>query len=357
MSAIRRSDVLGTLRACGLGLAILAGPAASLAPAVPSDATPVIASWQPPGAEEVRKEVFAWLEGRKAGGPIRAKAEEIWSARPLAALGPDLLERVVRTLALADDNARSLVEFCSRPKRDVTLPARPWLADPKGPPLLTANLRLWYGRWLVHESLLDEALQQLEGLRPEDVVDPASLLFYQAVIHHRLVNHDAGIEAVERLLERPDPGPRRYQAVARLMEADLRALKEDSLDHIARRMGDIERRLDLGHAGPKVRGIQDGVIKSLDKLIEELEAQQQQQQAASAANRTQSNRPAKDSTPMGGKGRGEVTQRNVGDRSGWGDLPPRQREEALQQIGRDFPAHYRDVIEQYFRKLATEDGP
>jgi hypothetical protein len=26
----------------------------------------------------------------------------------------------------------------------------------------------------------------------------------------------------------------------------------------------------------------------------------------------------------------------------------------LQQIGRQFPSHYRDVIEQYFRKLASE---
>jgi hypothetical protein len=26
----------------------------------------------------------------------------------------------------------------------------------------------------------------------------------------------------------------------------------------------------------------------------------------------------------------------------------------LQQIGREFPSHYRDVIEQYFRRLASE---
>ena len=31
------------------------------------------------------------------------------------------------------------------------------------------------------------------------------------------------------------------------------------------------------------------------------------------------------------------------------------RQEALQQIGQEFPAHYRDMIEQYFRKLATEN--
>jgi hypothetical protein len=60
--------------------------------------------------------------------------------------------------------------------------------------------------------------------------------------------------------------------------------------------------------------------------------------------------------PLGGKGQGDVAKKPVGNESGWGDLPPRQRQEALQQIGKDFPAHYRDVIEQYFRKLASESG-
>jgi len=59
---------------------------------------------------------------------------------------------------------------------------------------------------------------------------------------------------------------------------------------------------------------------------------------------------------MGGRGPGEVTKKNIGSKSGWGDLPPKQRQEALQQIGKDFPAHYRDVIEQYFRKLASEEA-
>ena len=49
---------------------------------------------------------------------------------------------------------------------------------------------------------------------------------------------------------------------------------------------------------------------------------------------------------------GKVEQRDIGNKSGWGDLPPKEREQALQQIGREFPAHYREVIEQYFRALA-----
>lgn len=60
-----------------------------------------------------------------------------------------------------------------------------------------------------------------------------------------------------------------------------------------------------------------------------------------------------DSMPAGGKGPGEVTKRDVGDGEGWGNLPPHQREEALQQIGREFPTHYREAIEQYFKRLAA----
>ena len=60
-----------------------------------------------------------------------------------------------------------------------------------------------------------------------------------------------------------------------------------------------------------------------------------------------------DSRLADGKGPGEVTRRDLGDTDGWGNLPPHQRDEALQQIGREFPAHYREAIEQYFKRLAA----
>ena len=136
------------------------------------------------------------------------------------------------------------------------------------------------------------------------------------------------------------------------MQADLKDLQDDTLDHIARRMGDIRRRLDLGRAGSKVRNEEEGVIKSLDKLIKKLEDQQQQQ--ADSGSNLQPSEPAPQSRIMGGKGPGLVTKKNVGSESGWGNLPPKERERAMQEIGRDFPSHYRDAIEQYFRRLAAE---
>ena len=334
-----------TFAFCTLHFAFCTSPDAPLPP-----------SWQAPKPDEVKKAVFAWLDGRKPDAAVRAKADALWAAQPPQPSGVDLLKRVVETFALADENARKLLALTSTSRDPKKPPPPPWRADPDAAAIAADNLRLWYGRWLVQVSLYDEALEQLAGLQPDRVVDPATLLFCQAVVNHRLLNQQPGLEAVDRLLAGADQGPKRYAAVARLMEGELKDLREDSLDHIARRMQDIERRLDLGRAGPKVRSVEDGVVKSLDKLIEELERQRQQQQQSGGAggNNIQSARPASDSFPMGGKGRGDVSKRDVGNKTGWGNLPPRQREEAMQQIGRQFPSHYRDVIEQYFRKLATE---
>jgi hypothetical protein len=190
-------------------------------------------------------------------------------------------------------------------------------------------------------------------------VDPAALLFHRAACQHWLLEADVAVESLDRLLERSSEIPVRYERVARLLRADIASLEDESLDHIARRMRDITRRLDLGRAGPKTLAVQDGVIDSLDKMIKQIEQQQQQQSQSSSGagggggGRSGNGTPMEESRIAGGKGAGEVTKRDIGDSDGWGKLPPHKREEALQQIGREFPAHYREAIEQYFKRLAS----
>jgi hypothetical protein len=312
------------------------------------------ADWHLPKTDEVRATVFAWLDDVNADEAVLAKAEALWPAETKDLTAGELLDLVTRVFALADDRTRQLVETCAGPPLNTVPPSYLWLKAPETADVLGNNLRLLYGRWLARERFYDEAREYLGGLQPGDVVDPASLLFYQSVVSHRLLDQESGLKTIELLLDGAENSPRRYESVARLMQSDLEDLKEDTLDHISRRMEDIERRLDLGRAGPRVREIEQGVIDSLDKLIKEVEEQQQQQEGA-AANNVQSSAPAQDSRIMGGRGPGDVVKRNIGAESGWGNLPPKQRERALQQIGREFPAHYRDVVEQYFRKLAGEE--
>jgi hypothetical protein len=306
--------------------------------------------------EHVRQQLTAWLETLPVDDAARAQALSPWMGAAPTTVATELLKRLADSLAVVDPKIRELVELCSQPKQSVAVPEFAWLAHDERPAFVRNNLRLLLGRWLAQEQMYDEALTLIAELTPEQVIDPATLLFYQSVCHHRLLNAEPGLKAIRRLLDDVEDQPERYVAVATLMHEDLRGLKEDSLDHISRRMDDIRRRLDLGRAGPKVRKVEDDVIASLDKLIEELEKQQQQQQAASSGGgQSQSSTPAQESRLLGGRGRGDVDRKNIGSKSGWGDLPPKQRDEALQQIGKDFPSHYREVIEQYFRKLAGEE--
>jgi hypothetical protein len=59
---------------------------------------------------------------------------------------------------------------------------------------------------------------------------------------------------------------------------------------------------------------------------------------------------------IGGKsGPGNVDQKKLeGLAKQWGKLPEKKRAEAMQELTRDMPPKYREVIETYFRKLASE---
>jgi hypothetical protein len=313
-------------------------------------------TWNAPAASAVQQQLNDWLDGRSADAAAREQVKSFWpdAAEPIEP--EEQLDRVVASFAVVDERAANLIKLCSAPKQAPHLPDLAWLAEEGTPAFERNNLRLYLARWLVRNRLFDEGLAQLESLEPDQVVDPAGLLFYQAVVYQRMLKKQPGLASLGRLLEKPNDIPKRYASLAKLLQADLEQLEDDSLDHIARRMDDVERRLDLGRAGPKTREVEDGVIKSLDKLIKELEDQAAAAAAAAAAQGTiRSASPAQDSRPMGGKGPGQVAKKDIGDQSGWGNLPPKQRQEALQQIGKDFPAHYRDMIEQYFRKLASEE--
>lgn len=310
------------------------------------------ASWKQPTRDAVKAELDKWLTVVRLDDAVKTQIAALWP-QALSAGGEELLDRLAATAALADASARALVALCHTDQPPLPLPAFSVLDEQSMPPLVRNSLRLYYGRWLAQRALYDDALVQIDALTPGDVADPASLLFYQGVVHHRLLNKDKCLPALNKLLENKGQIPRRFEILAVLMEADLGPLKPDSLDEVSRLMDDVERRLGFGHAGRKVRQQEDDVIAKLDKMIEETEKQQQQMSAA-RQDSTQPSNPAQDSAPLGGRGPGNVDQKAIGKTAGWGNLPPKQREEALQQMGKDLPAHFRELIEEYFRKLARD---
>lgn len=331
---------------------VIATPAVGDAVSLDAFAEP---SWSAPPAEDVSARLEDWLTAQPIDEAVRWRALRRWEDSVVDYRDETArLDALAQALAAGDPNVDELVSHCCS-SACPRLPCKfAWLQDSRFPPLVRDNMRLYTARWLVQAGLYDEALACLDGVSVEDVVAPATLLFYQAVAHHQLVHADEAESLALQLLERSDELPRRYRQLAELMRQDLEGLEEDSLDHVARRMADVRRRLGKGHAGSRVQLVEQGIIESLDKLIEDLEKQQQQMQQQRIPSGRPSGRPMEDSLPAELKAPGKVDPRDLGGPADWGNLPPKEREEALQEISREFPSHYRDVIEQYFRELANE---
>lgn len=313
------------------------------------------ASWEAPTYQVVREQMLSWLADADLKNAAEASVRKLWPAHPPETLdATQVLDLATASFAASSDAAAELVATCNSAYQGPAVADPEWLADADVPPLVRRNLRLYYARWLAQYGLYDEVLHQIGDLRPDEVIDPASLLFYQMVAYHQLVRPDDARSAMVQLMEHDEALPRRFQQVAQLVERDLSGLEDESLDHIARRMHDIRRRLAYGRAGTQVQEIEQGVLDSLDKKIKDLEQQQQQAAAAASGGAPRPSQGMDDSKPAELKAPMQVDRRDIGNKSGWGDLPPKEREQALQQIGREFPAHYRELVEQYFRELANE---
>lgn len=230
------------------------------------------------------------------------------------------------------------------------------------PKSMRMSVRTWLGRELMRARLYDEALPVIAEVDPSESIDPASALFYRGACYHALLMKDEALSDLRTLLENEDDCPVRYARTAKMMVADIKPLKEDSLDEISRLMTDVTRRLDLGRTNEDVTDQEQKIIDKLSKMIDKLQKQQQQQQQQqqqSGGSQQDSNDPSQgspmdDSRIAGANGNGDVDRKNIKQRDGWGNLPPAERQQALQEISRDLPTHYREAIEAYFRKLATD---
>ena len=148
--------------------------------------------------------------------------------------------------------------------------------------------------------------------------------------------------------------------LAELMKVDLEKLEEKSLDEVSRQMEDVRRRLALGHAGQRVQRVEEKIIASLDELIKKAEQQQGGGGGGGGKQTPQSGKPqGADQSYLGeGKeGEGEVDPKNAGHKDGWGNLPEKAQAAAKNMLDQKYPAHYRQAIEQYLKKIAEREAP
>ena len=307
----------------------------------------------PMSAIQVRTKVLDWAAAQDLGND-RVKIEELGK---LWAIGDDpvpadqLLDRAILSFAMVNADAKKLIEACQFGR--LTAPELDALSSAELDPFFANNVRMFAAKFMAQAKMYDDALDTIATIDAQHVIDSPSLFFFQAVCEHGMLLKTDGLKTLNTLLKNTSEVPVRYQTVAELMQRDLEALKERSLGEVARMMSDAERRLGLGEGGVKVQKVEEEIIARMDEIIKKME--QQQGGGGGGGNPSNSNSPsgpADDSRVKGATGAGEVDNKDIGNKSGWGALPEKDHAKAKNVIDRDLPPHYRAGIEAYLKKSA-----
>ncbi|MFN0055742.1 MAG: hypothetical protein ACKV0T_26665 [Planctomycetales bacterium] len=314
-------------------------------------ALPLVA---PPAPDSVRTRTLEWVAPRAAGNPERLEAiGKLWGLEDSVPSPEELFQRTIRSFCLADPPTEAFVAECGLQRPPLLAPAGTLLTAEDAAPFYTANLGLFYGRYLAQRQMYEEALAVLEPIPLAEVVDPASLLFFRAVCQHYLLHKAEGLVTIEQLLHATEGVPVRYTALAALMQHDLEALADNSLDEIARKMADVERRLHLGRAGEKVQKKEEEIITTLDEIIKKIEDQQGGGGGGAGGQSNRSDSPNNDSVIKGSTAPGNVDPKKFDKTGSWGDMPDKMRARAKNDIARQFGAHYGAAIDEYTKKAAS----
>ena len=221
-------------------------------------------------AETAKSKLAAWLkEVGKSDAATLQKLDAIWKDSQRSAL-----DRMADSLALGDPLAAKLIAEARNLDAPAPIVLPSVFKNEKTSAFYRANLGLVYARALTTRRVYEEALDTLKLFGAEQVVDPAAYLFHRAVCEHALQQKPEASKTISRLLEEGAAiSPDRYKIVATLMLLDMHTWKDKDLGDIARKMDNIERRLEIARGGPETRRQQREVLNRLDELIKQLENQ------------------------------------------------------------------------------------
>jgi len=222
-------------------------------------------SLRAPSADKARSQAQDWL--KSTGKMDEAAFNKIWEGEG------SLLDKVAETLCLGEPEAAKVLAEARDHDKAAPKEVPAIIRDTKVNGYLRANLAVAYAKSLSNRRVYEEALDALKAVKVENTVDPASYFFHKAVSEYSQLQKDEASRSIVRLLDDVDDAPERYRMVAALMYFDMQSWKENDLGWIARKMSNIERRLELARGGAKTQKEQKEVVARLDEIIKELENQ------------------------------------------------------------------------------------
>jgi tetratricopeptide (TPR) repeat protein len=310
-----------------------------------------------PAVSEVKQQLTDWIAASNPEQSATDAVNQLWAddAQLSTLTGEATLDLLIESFAKADTSARQLLQE----SYGETAPSPIIFDGIRARPIYQNQIQLFRARWLTQHRHYDDALPILEKLSPDNVVDPAGLLFYRALCQSELLKRREALETLSLLLVNTTDVPGRFRVVAEMLQQELITRKDDGMQQVAALMKDVERRLDLGDSGEQTQGQEDEVIAALDKLLEELDQQNGGGGgggggAGSGGSNQPSSQGMQDSGIKGGSATGEADRKELKETGRWGMADKKAEAKAKELIRQKFPPNFLDQIGRYTRKVADK---
>src|SRR5262249_54098019 len=136
----------------------------------------------PPSEVKVRLDSANWLKEAGKYDANRQAFDALWSDA-----SKSVLDKVAGTFTLGDTEAAKILTSAKDPQAPAPTALPDVLQDSKKSQFYRSNLALAYAKSLVCRKVYEEALETLKLFKAEQVVDPASFLFFKSVAEHGLM--------------------------------------------------------------------------------------------------------------------------------------------------------------------------
>jgi tetratricopeptide (TPR) repeat protein len=243
-------------------------------------------------------------------------------------------------------------------------------------PFLSAHSAAYEIKAMVAEERLLEAGERIEALIASSQdwkrfknhsYQAAEISFLRGFCLLSDLQYEQAQQALSEFLETYPNASQRLRVAARQMQAELSNRQAGHIGEVVDLMHFSGRRLTHGDTGEAVRTRQQRVLDILDQLIEEAEEEESSSSSSSSSGggggksgnspgQNKPSNPMQDSTLPGGEA-GEDSLRasqRVKPGESWGAMAPAERERILQALRDNFPARYRQLVEQYYEQLAKK---
>lgn len=243
-------------------------------------------------------------------------------------------------------------------------------------PYLSANAAVFEARSLVEQRQIEVARKRLATLGAKELalrdhtLHAADVRFLIGYCQLHTLHYDEAIKTLETFAKDYPNASERLQATAKQIVQELRRRKANGMSDVADLMAYAGRRLGHGTSNEPVTSKQAKAVALLDELIKTAEEKECEGgsckkcggkgkgcKACGGAPKgnQQPSSPANQSKLSGGGSKtGDLRAAVARPGEAWGQMPESERDRILQAVKKNFPARYRELVEQYYKQLARE---